>query len=173
MYLLDRRFGWGQRQHVLTRLGCGMHGKNRTESSTADRLRRERDETYRRNREAERVRLEEKFLSGADSGWTPVKGWVDLYCRRNGRAFRVARGKDKRWKLYRIKSLEYARDLLGTYQGRSVREHRGEPPSFPEDIALVLGAGRPARLASICEPVVLNLLCELAGKQHRGPMPRS
>jgi hypothetical protein len=83
-----------------------------------DRLRSERDETYRRNREAERVRLEEKFLSGADSGWTPVKGSVDLYCRRNGRAFRIARGRDKRWKLYRIKSLEDSGDLLGTYQGR-------------------------------------------------------
>jgi hypothetical protein len=33
-----------------------------------DRLSRERDETYRRNREAERLRLEEKVLSGADSG---------------------------------------------------------------------------------------------------------
>jgi hypothetical protein len=84
-----------------------------------DRLSRERDETYRRNREAERVRLEEKFLSGADSGWTPVKGSVDLYCRRNGRAFRISRGKDKRWKLYRINSLEDAGDLLGTYQGRA------------------------------------------------------
>jgi hypothetical protein len=58
-----------------------------------DRPSRERDETYRRNREAERLRLEEKFLSGADSGWTPVKRSVDLYCRRNGRALRISRGK--------------------------------------------------------------------------------
>jgi hypothetical protein len=50
--------------------------------------------------------------------WTQVKGSVDLYCRRNGRAFRIARGKDKRWKLYRIASLEDAGELLGTYQGR-------------------------------------------------------
>lgn len=83
-----------------------------------DRLRRERDESCRRHREAERVRLEEKFLSGADSGWTPVKGSVDLYCRRNGRAFRIARGKDKRWKLHRITSPEDSGVLLGTYQGR-------------------------------------------------------
>jgi hypothetical protein len=83
-----------------------------------ERLRLERDETYRRNREAERVRLEEKFLSGADSGWTPVKGSVDLYCRRNGRAFRIARRKDKRWQLFRIRDLEDAGELLGTYQGR-------------------------------------------------------
>jgi hypothetical protein len=83
-----------------------------------DRLRREQEEICRCNREAERIRLEQKFLSGADSGWTPVKGSVDLYCRRNGRTFRIARGKDKRWKLYRITSLEDAGDLLGTYQGR-------------------------------------------------------
>jgi hypothetical protein len=83
-----------------------------------DRLRCEREETYRRNREAERIRLEERFLSGADSGWTPVKGSADFYCRRNGRTFRIARGKDKRWRLYRINSLEDAGELLGTYQGR-------------------------------------------------------
>jgi hypothetical protein len=58
-----------------------------------ERLRREREENYRRNREEERIRLEQKFLSGADCGWTQVKGSVDLYCRRNARAFRIARGK--------------------------------------------------------------------------------
>jgi hypothetical protein len=83
-----------------------------------DRLSRDREETYRRNREGEWIRLEQKFLSGADSGWTQVKGSVDLYCRRNARAFRIARGKDKRWMLYRITSLEDAGQLLGTYQGR-------------------------------------------------------
>ena len=35
-----------------------------------DRLRLEQEETYRRSGETERDRLEEKFLSGADSGWT-------------------------------------------------------------------------------------------------------
>lgn len=50
--------------------------------------------------------------------WTPVKGSIDLYCRRNGRAFRIVRGNDKRWKLYRIKCLEDAGELLGTYLGR-------------------------------------------------------
>jgi hypothetical protein len=82
-----------------------------------DRLRREQEETYRRNREEERIRLEQKFLSGADCGWTSVKGSVDLYCRRNGRAFRIARGKDKRWKLYRITRLE---DAGGRHCGSSL-----------------------------------------------------
>jgi hypothetical protein len=81
-------------------------------------LRLEQEETYRRNREEERIRLEQKFLSGADSGWTRVEKSEDLYCRRNGRAFRIVRGKDKRWKLYRISTLNDAGQLLGTYQGR-------------------------------------------------------
>jgi hypothetical protein len=62
--------------------------------------------------------LEQKFLSGADSGWTKVEKSEDLYCRLNGRAFRIVRGKDKRWKLYRISRLMDAGVLLGTYQGR-------------------------------------------------------
>lgn len=83
-----------------------------------DRLRREREETYRRNREEERIRLEQRFLSGADSGWTKVEDSKDLYCRHNGRSFRIACGKDKRWKLYRISTIDDAGVLLGTYQGR-------------------------------------------------------
>lgn len=83
-----------------------------------DRLRREHEEAYRRHQEEERIRLEQRFLSGADSGWTKVQNSEDLYCRRNGRAFRIAHGTDKRWKLYRISALEDPGVLLGTYQGR-------------------------------------------------------
>jgi hypothetical protein len=49
------------------------------ESSDADRLMRERDEAYRRNREAERVRLEEKFLSGADRWISIVAATVEPF----------------------------------------------------------------------------------------------
>ena len=83
-----------------------------------ERLRREQEETYRRNQEAERIRLQQRFLAGADCGWTRIEKSEDLYCRRNGRAFRIARAKDKRWNLYRIATLEDAGVLLGTYQGR-------------------------------------------------------
>jgi hypothetical protein len=62
--------------------------------------------------------LQQKFLSGADSAWTRIEGSEDLYCRRNGWAIRTVRGKDKRWKLYRIANLEDAGVLLGTYQDR-------------------------------------------------------
>lgn len=83
-----------------------------------ERLRRERDETYRRNREAELVLRLQRFQSGADCGWTKVTESEDLYCRRNGRTFRIVRAKDKRWRLYRIATVNDAGVLLGTYQGR-------------------------------------------------------
>lgn len=83
-----------------------------------ERLRRERDERYRQQREEERLRLEHRFLSGADCGWTPVDRSRVLFCRQNGRAFRIEQGKDKRWKLYRITSFEDQGVLLGTYLGR-------------------------------------------------------
>jgi hypothetical protein len=83
-----------------------------------ERLRREQQETYRRNQEDERIRLEQRFLAGADCGWTQIDKSQDFYCRRNGRAFRVERAKDKRWNLYRVSTHEDAGVLLGTYQGR-------------------------------------------------------
>jgi hypothetical protein len=83
-----------------------------------ERLRLEREETYRRNQEAERFRLQQRFLAGADCGWTKIEKSEALYCRRNGRAFRTARTNDKRWNLYRITTLADVGILLGTYQGR-------------------------------------------------------
>ncbi len=83
-----------------------------------ERLRREQAENYQRYKETERLRLQQRFLSGADCGWTPIEEFDDLFCRRNGRAFRIARRKDKRWKLYRVASVADAGVLLGSYQGR-------------------------------------------------------
>ena len=54
-----------------------------------ERLSREREESYRRFREDERVRLQQRFLSRANCGWTPIDGSVALFCRRIGRAFRT------------------------------------------------------------------------------------
>ncbi|MDE5465968.1 hypothetical protein [Bradyrhizobium sp. CSS354] len=83
-----------------------------------ERLRREQEDRYRKLKEEERLRLEERFLSGSDCGWTPVGGSGALYCRRNGRTFRIVQDKDKRWTLYRIKAIDDKGDLLGVYQGR-------------------------------------------------------
>ncbi|MET4017190.1 hypothetical protein [Bradyrhizobium sp. S3.2.12] len=83
-----------------------------------DRLRREQEESYRRWKEEERVKLEQRFLSGADCGWTRIDESEALYSRRNGRTFRVLQGKDKRWTLFRIKEIGDKGELLGLYQGR-------------------------------------------------------
>ncbi|MGY3236659.1 hypothetical protein ACVMAJ_003549 [Bradyrhizobium sp. USDA 4448] len=83
-----------------------------------ERLRREQEERYRKLKEEERAKLEQRFLSGADCGWTPIDGSAALYCRRNGRTFRIVQGKDKRWTLFRIETIEDEGDLLGLYQGR-------------------------------------------------------
>lgn len=37
-----------------------------------DRLRREQQERYPRAKEEERLKLEQRFVSGADCGWTPI-----------------------------------------------------------------------------------------------------
>jgi hypothetical protein len=83
-----------------------------------ERLRRAQEETYRRRMEEERIRLQQRFLAGADCGWTQIEKSEEFYCRRNGLAFRIARAKDKRLQLYRIANLEDPGVLLGTYQGR-------------------------------------------------------
>lgn len=83
-----------------------------------DRLRREQEEGYRRWKEEERVKLEQRFLSGADCGWTRIDKSDAFYSRRNGRAFRIVQGKDKRWPLFRVKDIHDKGELLGLYQGR-------------------------------------------------------
>jgi len=83
-----------------------------------ERLRREHEENYRRLKEEERAKLEQRFVSGADCGWTNVANSEAFYCRRNGRTFRIVRGKDKRWTLFRIRTTDDKGELLGLYQGR-------------------------------------------------------
>jgi hypothetical protein len=83
-----------------------------------ERLRKEREQTYQRFKEEERIKLQERFLSGADCGWIQLDKSENFYCRRNGRAFRAARTKDKRWNLLRVKDQFDEGELLGTYQGR-------------------------------------------------------
>ncbi|UPJ73517.1 hypothetical protein [Bradyrhizobium sp. 187] len=83
-----------------------------------ERLCREREERYRKLKEDERAKLQQCFLSGADCGWTPIGSATSFYCRRNGRTFRIVQGKDKRWSLFRVETIEDEGELLGLYQGR-------------------------------------------------------
>jgi hypothetical protein len=84
-----------------------------------ERLRRERDEAYRASREQELEKRKQRFLWGADVGWTQLDSSDPaLYCRRNGRSFRIAAAKDKRWKLYRVANRQDDGSLLGVYGNR-------------------------------------------------------
>jgi hypothetical protein len=84
-----------------------------------ERIRHEREEAFRRHKDEEWVRLRQRFLAGADCGWTQIEKSTDVYfCRRNGRAYRVVRSKDKKWNLHRVETLEESGALIGTYQGR-------------------------------------------------------
>lgn len=82
------------------------------------RLDRERQEKWKAERDADRQALERRFLSGADCKWTPLEGSKALFMRKNGRAFRIATTKEKRWQLHQIEEPAEAGDLLGIYATR-------------------------------------------------------
>lgn len=83
-----------------------------------ERLRLEHRDAAAKRREQERVELEERFLSGADCKWTPINKSKELYIRKNGRAYRLAPRKDKRWDLFRIEGHTDQGSLVGTYGSR-------------------------------------------------------
>jgi len=83
-----------------------------------ERLRGEREVAYRQFKDEERLRREQRYLSGADSGWTQLQGSEDFFCRRNGRAYRIARSNDNKWNVYRIEMPDTFHALVGTYLGR-------------------------------------------------------
>lgn len=62
--------------------------------------------------------LEARFLSGADCKWTPVKGHEGLYCRVNGRAFRLTKDEEKKFVLHRIGGLDDPGEHVGRYSAR-------------------------------------------------------
>jgi hypothetical protein len=76
-------------------------------------------ETVRRERIAEeKEALERRFFSGADCKWTPIQGSKALYTRLNGRAYRLAPTRDRRWELFRIQDPEDEGGRIGTYGSR-------------------------------------------------------
>lgn len=64
------------------------------------------------------MKIEKRFLSGADCGWIKIGESDAYFCRRNGRTFRIVQGKDKRWTLWRINAVDDKGEMLGVYQGR-------------------------------------------------------
>lgn len=93
--------------------------KEHVEAET-QRLWQERED-QRRRATAEAKRLaQQRFLSGADCSWTSMDRSRAVYCRKNGRTYKLAPTLDKRWNLYRVESHESAAGaLVGTYSKRA------------------------------------------------------
>ncbi len=84
-----------------------------------DRIRTEHEIRLRETQAAEKEAARQRLLSGADCKWTPLTRSNELFCRTNGRLFRLSQGKDKRWSLFRIATVEDGKGaLLGEYGGR-------------------------------------------------------
>lgn len=86
----------------------------------AETERREaREQRWKAQKEADRLALEARFLSGADCGWTPVNGSTSVWCRRNGRGYRLERRKDGRQDMFRSDGVDDRGFLVGTYGTRA------------------------------------------------------
>ncbi|MCW3476269.1 hypothetical protein [Limobrevibacterium gyesilva] len=82
------------------------------------RFKQDWEERARRRAEIKEA-AELAFLSGSDSKWIRIETSSDLYCRVNGRTYRLTRAPDKKLELRRVQSLEDAAGrLIGRYQGR-------------------------------------------------------
>jgi hypothetical protein len=85
-----------------------------------DSRRRAQQEAYRARVEADRLAAEERLLSGADCKWTALGKSKTLHCRANGRLFRLEPQRDKKFHLFRVKSLEDEDgEHVGRYAGRT------------------------------------------------------
>lgn len=81
---------------------------------------RAQQEAYRAQMEADRLAAEERLLSGADCKWTALAKSKTFHCRINGRVFRLEPQPDKKFNLYRVKSLDDPDgELVGRYAGRT------------------------------------------------------
>lgn len=94
------------------------------------RLHRERDHAYRERVAAKKASLEARFLAGADCKWTPIAGSKDIFCRMNGRVFRLSRAVDGRYELERISSHESGNGIVA---GRYAR--RGDATAAVREMA--------------------------------------
>lgn len=85
-----------------------------------ERLRSEQQQRYQEWREQDRLRREQRLLSGADCTWTQLQKSSHWFSRVNGRTYRLSPTKDKMWHLYRVKSTEEDEKgaLIGKYQRR-------------------------------------------------------
>jgi hypothetical protein len=98
-----------------------------------ERLNRERREIKQQQRKEAETRL----VSGADCGWTPLSKSRHLFCRINGRTYRLSPDKhDKKFKrLYRVKTLSEDEEgvILGRYNARGGASKALKEIAFKEE----------------------------------------
>jgi hypothetical protein len=98
-------------------------------------LREEQQQHFRQARERERVAREQRLLAGADCGWTPLGKSPDVYCRTNGRLYRLSPTKDKLLALYRTPTVDGPNGpLIGRYQGRRSASQAVAQVAYQPDI---------------------------------------
>lgn len=73
---------------------------------------------YRARQDEERRALEQRFHSGADCKWTSLEKSKEVYCRANGRAYRLSPTADGMWLLHQIDEAGEPLDIVGRYRGR-------------------------------------------------------
>jgi hypothetical protein len=78
---------------------------------------------WERDREAriqeEKAAAEQRLFSGADCKWTSLRYSKELYCRINGRLYRLQLDEDKRFELYQVNSVEDKKGaMIGIYRSR-------------------------------------------------------
>jgi len=94
------------------------------------RLQQEREQNYRTRVEAEKAKLEARFMAGADCKWTPIAGSKAIFCRMNGRVFRLDKAVDGRYELVRVPSHN---EQEGIVAGRYAR--RGDATAAVKEMA--------------------------------------
>lgn len=83
-----------------------------------ERLRLERQTQWREHVEEQRIALEQRFKSGADCKWTPLDRSKEVYCRLNGRTYRLSPTADRMWDLHRLATQSDATGILIGRYGR-------------------------------------------------------
>jgi len=84
----------------------------------SQRLQAEREARYRAQQEEQRLALERRYLSGADCKWTPLSGSKQLYCRLNGRGYRLSPLVDGSFEVSRINQPDDKGTPVGRYKRR-------------------------------------------------------
>ena len=84
-----------------------------------ERSRLEYQAHWKERQEHERQTLQARLVSGADCKWSALNGSKALYCRINGRLFKLSTAADKRFVLERVSSFDDPKGVvIGTYHHR-------------------------------------------------------